>query len=127
MRTIVVTTDWKQAAADAWANLGWESAREYHEARAGHRAIVEIEPEHAAFLRRLLSGEVSLERAWAELNDLRNRPTPKATIDAVLYAVREHGLAALKETATAERLERCDAQAKEEIERRIEGLKHAKE
>jgi hypothetical protein len=51
-----------------------------------------------------------------------NRPTPKATIDAVVFAVRERGLAALKEPANLERLSRCDAAAKAEIERRITKL-----
>jgi hypothetical protein len=66
-----------------------------------------------------MSDNVSLDRAWAELNDFRNRPTPKATIEAVMHAVRERGLTALKVPVTAERLERCDAAAKAEIEQRI--------
>jgi hypothetical protein len=40
-----------------------------------------------------------------------------------MHAVRERGLAALKESATAERLERCDAAARAEIERRIADLR----
>jgi len=92
-----------------------------------YRPLVEIEPERLKFLRRLMSDDVSLERASADFNDPKNRPTPQTTIEAIVYVVRERGLAALREPATAERLERCDAQAKEEIERRIEGLKHAKE
>jgi hypothetical protein len=51
------------------------------------------------------------------------RPTPEATIEAIMHAVRERGLAALKEPATAERLSRCDASAKAEIERRIANLR----
>jgi hypothetical protein len=62
---------------------------------------------------------VSIERAWTELNDPRNHPTPKATIEAMMHAVRERGLTALKEPANVERLGRCDAAAKAEIEQRI--------
>src|SRR5262245_12256556 len=51
------------------------------------------------------------------------RPTPRSTIEAVMHAMRERGLAALKESATAERLERCDAAARAEIERRIADLR----
>jgi len=40
-----------------------------------------------------------------------------------MHTVRERGLAALKEPKTAERLERCDAAAKAEIERRIANLR----
>jgi hypothetical protein len=73
--------------------------------------------------RRLLHDNVSIERAWAELNDARNHPMPKATIEAVLHSVRERGLAALKEPANVERFERCDAAAKAEIEQRIAKLR----
>jgi hypothetical protein len=48
-----------------------------------------------------------------------DRPTPEVVIEAIMFAVRERGLAALKEPATAERLERCDAAAKAKIEQRI--------
>jgi len=40
-----------------------------------------------------------------------------------MYAVRERGIAALKESAIAARLERCDATAKTEIEQRIASLR----
>ena len=52
----------------------------------------------------------------------RNRPTPRATIEAVMHAVRERGLAALKEPPTKERLDHCDATARAEIEQRIARL-----
>src|SRR5262249_51889567 len=82
-----------------------------------------IEPERLKQLHRLMGNSVSLDAAWAELNDPRNRPTPEATIKAVMHAVRERGLAALKEPMTAGRLERCDAEAKAEIEQRIASLR----
>jgi hypothetical protein len=50
-------------------------------------------------------------------------PTPQVTLEAVMHAVRERGLAALKEPATVERVSRCDAAAKAEIERRIANLR----
>ena len=74
-------------------------------------------------LRRLMADDVSLERAWSELNDPRDRPTPKATIDAIMFAVCARGIAALKEPATAQRLRHCDEAAKGEIERRIASLR----
>jgi hypothetical protein len=40
-----------------------------------------------------------------------------------MHAVRERGIAALKEPAIAVRLERCDATAKTEIEQRIADLR----
>ena len=75
----------------------------------------------------LTQPRVSLEQAWNEINDRRNRPTPNVVVEAIMLAVRERGLVALKEPATVERLKRCDAAARAEINQRIEklGLKHA--
>jgi hypothetical protein len=88
--------------------------------RNADRQGVRSKPGHAEDLarqRRLVSDDISLDAAWYQLNG--NRPTPKATIEAVMHAVRQRGLVALKEPATAARLEHCDAAAKAEIEQRI--------
>jgi hypothetical protein len=53
---------------------------------------------------------------------LRNRPIPQVTIEAVLYCVRERGLAALQEPANLERLSRCDEAARAQINERIAKL-----
>jgi len=59
-----------------------------------------------------------------ELGELFNCecPTPQATIEAIMYCVRERGLGALKEPTNIERLVRCDQAAKEQIDRRIAKL-----
>jgi hypothetical protein len=121
------STSRKTPAAPSRAPSWRDAAEQYRRDRAGRPFIVEADAEHLKRLRRLMSDNVSLYAAWAELNDSRNRPTPKATIEAVMHAVRQRGLAALKEPATAERLKRCDAVARAEINQRIEkfGLKHA--
>jgi hypothetical protein len=49
-------------------------------------------------------------------------PTPQTTIEAVMWCVRERGLKALKEPTNEERLRRCDAAAKAQINERIEGF-----
>lgn len=51
-----------------------------------------------------------------------SRPTPQTTIEAVMYSVRQRGLAALHEPATIERLGRCDEAARQQINERIEKL-----
>jgi hypothetical protein len=51
-----------------------------------------------------------------------HRPTPQVTIEAVMYSVRGRGLKALKEPATQERLRRCDASARAQINQRVEKL-----
>lgn len=45
--------------------------------------------------------------------------TPPSTVEAVLLSVRARGLAALQEPATQERLSRCDAEARAQINSRI--------
>jgi hypothetical protein len=72
--------------------------------------------------RRLLADDISLEPAWFEINDQRSRPASQTVIEAIIHCVRERGLAALKEPANIERLSRCDAAAKAQIERRIAKL-----
>ena len=59
-----------------------------------------------------------------ELGELfnRQRPTPQATIEAIMHSVRERGLKVLKEPANIERLVRCNQAAKEQIDRRIAKL-----
>jgi hypothetical protein len=74
-------------------------------------------------IRRLLSDDISLERAWYEINNPRNRPTPQITIEAVIHSVRERCVAALDEPANIERLRRCDVRALTLINQRIAKLK----
>lgn len=50
------------------------------------------------------------------------RPTPQTTIDAVMYDVRERGLSALHDPDVVERLARCDQDAREQINNRIDKL-----
>ena len=51
-----------------------------------------------------------------------DRRTPQVTIEAIMYAVRERGVAALNEAANIERLTRCDEAARAEINERIARL-----
>jgi hypothetical protein len=65
------------------------------------------------------------EALWVLLN--RPRRTPQTTIEALMHSVRERGVASLTEPVNVERLLRCDAAAKTEINRRIAGLVAAEE
>ena len=62
---------------------------------------------------------LSLDALWNNLNDPQRYPTPQSTIEAVMYSIRERGLAALQEPNNKERLARCDAAAREQIKNRI--------
>jgi hypothetical protein len=66
---------------------------------------------------------MSIDALWHALNRERHRPTPQTTIEAIMYCFRERGLAALKEPNNQERLSRCDAAARQQINQRIERLK----
>ena len=66
---------------------------------------------------------ISIDTLWDALSYERQRPTPQSTIEAIMYCVREGGLAAMKEPANQERLSRCDAAARQQINERIERLK----
>jgi|SRR2546430_8386541 hypothetical protein len=48
--------------------------------------------------------------------------TPQTTVEAIMVAVRERGLAALEEAANVERLVRCDEVARRQINERITRL-----
>src|SRR5262249_16661039 len=66
---------------------GWrEAARQYHANRGQRCAIVEINADRLARLRRLLDPDVSLDRTYNELAKLRE--LPKSTSDAAEYLVR---------------------------------------
>ncbi|HEY7243371.1 MAG TPA: hypothetical protein VH678_05750 [Xanthobacteraceae bacterium] len=107
-------------AEQCWQSEGWKRVAEwYHRERQGRTLIVETPPAKLAQLQLFMLPNVSLDRAWNQLNNPKNRPTPQVTIEAIWIAVRERGLAALKEPDMEERLSRCDTAARTEIERRI--------
>jgi hypothetical protein len=59
---------------------------------------------------------------WPAAPERHPRPTPQVTIEAMMYCVRERGVQALKEAANIERLGRCDAAAKAQVNVRIAKL-----
>src|SRR5262249_40934057 len=79
----------QEIAAEAWSSPGWkQAALEYHHTRGNHALIAETSPEHLARLRRLMSNEVSHERAWDEIGRTareRYNEAPEATYNAVVY------------------------------------------
>jgi hypothetical protein len=62
------------------------------------------------------------ERDYPPVRDKSSRargPTSQATVEALMYCVRERGIQALKEPANIERLRRCDKAAKAQVNERI--------
>jgi hypothetical protein len=68
---------------------------------ADRRAAARPQDPRLKRLRRLLEDDVSLERAYHEL--MRNRPAPKATVEALVYSLRR-GVDALAEPPAVRRL-----------------------
>ena len=76
---------------DAWAAPGWrEASLEYHKHRGGRVSTTSYAPKHLARLRRLMDDDVSLDRAWHELN----AGAAASTVEALVFGLRD-GLAAL--------------------------------
>jgi hypothetical protein len=63
---------------------------------------------------------ISIDALCGALNTRSS--TPQATVEAIMFAVRERGLAALKDAANVERLVGCDQAARAQINRRIARL-----
>jgi hypothetical protein len=99
--------DWAQGA---WNASSWsKAARQYRRARAGHVLIAETNSEDLNRLRRLMSNEVSLDRAWFEIDRAvreRYNQAPEATFNACVYELRTYGLPQLSKPNCQRRL--CD-------------------
>jgi hypothetical protein len=70
--------------------------------------------------RRLLADDVSYERAYAEF--MRERPTPEATVDALVYSLRR-GIAELTKPDILRRLSELDKGQLKAICRRLQNFK----
>jgi hypothetical protein len=73
-------------------------------------------------LRRLLDDNISLERAWAELNQGRRADAPQATVEALLFSLRD-GIAALGQSETVHRLSELSPAQLREVAVRVQKFK----
>jgi hypothetical protein len=107
----------KTQRGDYWSGPSWrEAARQYQAARAGRLLITETEPQRLSWLRELFVNEISLDRAWRELNELSRQAAPQVTLDALIYELRLDGLAALEKPNCRRRLaDLSDGQLRELI------------
>jgi hypothetical protein len=91
-------------ADDAWSAPGWrDAAIDYHKHRGNRVSVIAYTADELARLRGLMADNVTLERAWHEIN----RPTDCAaasTVEALMLALRERGAAALAEPDCQRRL-----------------------
>jgi hypothetical protein len=112
-----------RAAVDGWDGPGWrEAAVEYHKQPGGRMGAVEIEPDRLARLHRLMERNVSLDRAWAELNRMSGRAAD-ASVGALMFGFRSRGVSALEEPDTLRRLSQLSDGQLREVAVRLQKLK----
>jgi hypothetical protein len=88
--------------------------------------VCECEPcPMPSFCRSAREADAKRARERPQVRKPQPRPTPQATIEAIKQSVRDGGLAALKQPGNRERLSRCDAAARMEIDRWLQQRKKA--
>jgi hypothetical protein len=107
---------------DAWSAPSWhEAAEQYHTQRGERVAVVEIDPQNVARLRRLFDDGVALQRAWHELNRTPGRAAA-STVEALMLGLRERGVRALDEPGTQRRLGELNDEQAIEVGTRLRRL-----
>jgi hypothetical protein len=113
----------EEAAAQSmtpWDAPSWrDAAVEYHRDRPG-RLAVEIELKRLARLGRLMADEISIDRAWHQLE--ADRTAPKATVDALMFSLRR-GIKELTQPSTLRRLSTLDQGQVKDVCRRVQVFK----
>jgi len=114
--------DWADVARAGWDGPGWRAAAaEYH--NKNYQSAAKIEAERLRRLRHLMDNDVSLERAWSELNDQRRRgDAAAAKVEALVYSLRR-GVDALAEPDTARRLPELSDEQLLQVGERLRRLK----
>jgi hypothetical protein len=87
---------------------------------AGRKTVSRLEDPTILRTRRLLADDVSYERGYAEF--MRERPTPEATVDALVYSLRR-GIAELTKPDILRRLSELDKGQLKAICRRLQNFK----
>ena len=78
--------------------------------------------ERLAQLCRLMADDVSLERAWSEINQHHRSNAPQATVEALVFSLRD-GIAALGRSATLRRLSELSPAQFREVAVRVQKFK----
>jgi hypothetical protein len=90
--------------------------------RADEKQLRKPVEKHMERLRRLLETSVSDERAYGELNIIRDRAA-SATVEALMFSLRERGTRALEEPDTRRRLSELSKEQLAEVGDRLQRLK----
>jgi hypothetical protein len=91
-------------ADGAQSEPGWrDAAVDYHKDRSVRVSVTSYTADQLARLRELMADNVTLERAWHEINHPADRAAA-STVEALMLALRERGAAALAEPEYQKRL-----------------------
>src|SRR5262249_16668218 len=114
--------DWRQRVQDAWNDPAWcQAAADYHATRGQRTLVVEIESERLKQLRRLMTDDVSLERAGHDLNKPRDGAA-SSTIEALMFSLRQ-GIQALGQPDTIRRLSELSDEQLRDVAVRLQRFK----
>jgi hypothetical protein len=95
-------------ADDPWDDPGWiDAARDYHAARGKKVSTVTYTPDELARLRALMADDVSLERAWSEVNS--SHDVSLATIEAAEFLIQQKDPARLRTWLSKHTAQECAA------------------
>jgi len=90
--------------------------------RADRAAVKRRKDDPVATLRRLMSDEVSLDRAWREFNSTPGRAAAM-TVEALMFSLRERGTKAFEEPDTKRRLSELSKRQLKEACQRVQNFK----
>jgi hypothetical protein len=105
-----------------WGDESWKrAAHSYHVARRGTRTVLsaQTEPGKLKRIRRLMAGDISLDRAYAELNDNATDGAAASTVEALAYQLRA-GVTALRNPSALRRIAELDEQQMREVGARLD-------
>lgn len=89
--------------------------------QADRKFVHERRDTEAAWRRALIDDNVSIERAYAEIN--RRDQAAASTVEALMYSLRERGPSALQEPTTQRRLSEMNETQLREVCERLQKLK----
>ena len=122
MNVAAVTTDTDlPAVIDGCREVSTVDTFELACRKADRKAAAWPRDHRLKHLRRLLEDEVSLERAWSELNRGDGR-TPEATVEALMYSLRR-GVGEIDKPDTRRRLAALDKRQLKQVCRRVQNFK----
>jgi hypothetical protein len=107
-------------ADDAWSAPGWRDAAVAYHNRGNRVSVTSYTADELARLRGLMADDVTLERAWHEINHPADRATA-STVEALMFSLRR-GINELTQRSTLRRLSTLDEHQLEDLCLRVQAF-----